>query len=172
MKVVVVLVLVVDVDVDVVVFVGVDVVDVVVSHPEHVLSHCATTETDAHKPSWDKRSHFSMANRLTLPVHLCGVDVEDVVVEVLVDVLVLVDVDVLVEVEVDVDVVVPHAPSLSASFSGSTGQGSSLPQMSSLSTSFSGSAAHSSKHSDLHEQGQTLHIECAMHLPSSAPPSR
>ena len=164
-KVDVVLVLVVDVGVDVVMVVVVDVVDVVVSQPEQVLSHCAITETDEHKPSCTKRSHFPTANRLTLPVHLCSVDVEDVVVEVLVDVLVLVDVDVLVEVEVVVDVVTPHAPSLSASFSGSTGQGSSFPHMPSLSTSFSGSTAHSSKHSCSHVHGHTLHIECSMHFP-------
>ena len=124
---------------------------------------------------------------LTLPTHLCSIDVVEVFVDVLdvdvvivvlvddevdvlVELLVDVDVDVDVDVEVLVDVLVPHAPSLSASFSGSTGQGSSLPQIPSLSTSFSGSAAHSSKHSYLHAQGQTLHIESKMHLPSFAPP--
>ena len=132
---------------------------------------------------------------LTLPTHLCSIDVVEVFVDVLdvdvvivvlvddevdvlvddevdvlVELLVDVDVDVDVDVEVLVDVLVPHAPSLSASFSGSTGQGSSLPQIPSLSTSFSGSAAHSSKHSYLHAQGHTLHIECFIHIPTFSPP--
>ena len=96
------------------------------------------------------------------------VDDVDVDVEVLVDDEVLV----LVLVLVDVDVVVPHNPSLSASSSACAGQGSSFPQIPSLSTSFSTSATHLSKHSALHAHGHTLHIECAMHSPSLAPPSR
>ena len=180
-RVVVVVVIVDEVDVDVDVLVDVDVDVVVVSQLAQVLSHWLLTNASEHKPPANKRSQVDKGKTLALPAHLCNVDVVEVLVEVLVlldvdvevDVLVelLVDVDVDVDVEVDVDVVVPHAPSLSASFSGSTGQGSSLPQIPSLSTSFSGSAAHVSKHSDSHAQGHIWHMECAMHLPSLLPPS-
>ena len=133
-----VLVLVVDVCVDVDVLLVVDVVVVVVSQPAHVLAHCFATKSDVHKPKFNKRSHLARAKVFTLLVHLCSVDVVEVDVEVLLDVLVEVDVDVLVlvdddvdvlvevlvdvdvevDVDVDVDVVMPHIPSLSASFSG------------------------------------------------------
>ena len=179
-----------DVDVDVLVDVDVDVVLVVVSHSAQVLAHCFTTTSDVHNFAAKKRSHVSRGEMFTLPTHLCSVDVVEVLVDVLVYVLVDVDVevdvlvedevDVLVEllvyvavevdVEVEVDVVVPHVPSLSASLSGCRGQESSLPQRPSLSISFSGSISHISKHSSSHVQGHTWHIECAMHLPSLAPP--
>ena len=95
-----------------------------------------------------------------------------VTVNVDVDVLVKDDVDVVLEVDVDVDVdvAVPHIPSLSASFSGSKGQGSSLPQIPSLSISFSGSKSHVSKHSVSHAQGHKSHTEWATHLLALAPP--
>ena len=174
-----------DVDVDMLVDVDVDVVLVVVSHSAQVLAHCFTTTSDVHNFAAKKRSHVSRGEMFTLPTHLCSVDVVEVLVDVLdVDVVLVVlvedEVDVLVEllvyvavevdVEVEVDVVVPHVPSLSASLSGCRGQESSLPQRPSLSISFSGSISHISKHSSSHVQGHTWHIECAMHLPSLAPP--
>ena len=71
----------------------VDVVDVVVSHPLHVLAHC--TEKDPHKPSANNSWHCANGNMFVLPTHTCGVEV------VLVDVLVVVvDVDVLNVVDV------------------------------------------------------------------------
>ena len=116
----------------------VEVVLVVVSHPVQVLTHCFATKGSEHKPKLTKRSHLAWGKTLNTLAHLCNVDVVvvdvevllDVLVEVVVDVLVLVDddvdvlvevlvdVDVEVDVDVDVDVVMPHIPSLSASFSG------------------------------------------------------
>ena len=180
----------VDVDVEEDVLVDVEVDVVVVSHPVQVLSHCFATTISPHNPTERRSSHLACDNIFTLLAHLCKVDVVVVEVEVEVDVLVevdvdvevlvdddvdvlvevLVDVDVEVDVDVDVDVVVPHTPSLSASLSACKGQESSFPQIPSLSTSFSGSKSHLSKHSDLHVQGHTLHAECAIHLPSLAPP--
>ena len=178
--------LVVEVDVDVELLVDVDVVLVVVSHPLQVLAHCFATKSEAHNFAANRRSHCDKGKMLTFFAHLCSVDVDVDVLVVVVDVLVdvdvdvevleeddvdellevLVDVDVELDVDVDVDVVVPHIPSLSASFPGSDGQESSLPQMPSLSASFSGSASHLSKHSASHVHGHTLHIEWATHLPS------
>ena len=150
----------VDVEVVMVLVVTVDVDVVVVSHPVHVLEHCSATKGSRQRFKLANRSHLIRGNKFILPTHLCSVDV----------VVVNVDVEVEVLVDVDVDVVVPHVPSLSASFSGCTGQGSSFPHMPSLSTSFSGSAAHVSKHSDSHAQEHVWHIECARHLPLLAPP--
>ena len=75
--------LVVDVDVDVDVLVDVDVVLVVVSHPVQVLSHCFLIDSDEHNPAAKRRSHWVNGNEFTLFAHLCSVEVEVVVVELL-----------------------------------------------------------------------------------------
>ena len=70
----------------------VDVVDVVVSHPLHVLAHCS--EKDPHKSSANNSWHCANGNVFALPTHMCGVEV------VLVDVLVVNVVVVVVVVDV------------------------------------------------------------------------
>ena len=55
-----------EVEVDVDVLVDVDVVDVVVSQPAQVLSHCFATESDVHKFAANKRSHLASGKILTL----------------------------------------------------------------------------------------------------------
>ena len=86
----------------------VDVVDVVVSHPLHVLAHC--TKKDPHKSSANNSWHCPNGNVFVLPTHMCGVEVVLVLVDVLVVVVVdvdAVDVDDVVEVDdEDVDEVV------------------------------------------------------------------
>ena len=80
----------------------VDVEVVVVSHPVQVLSHCRAIETDEHRPAANRRSHLARGKAFTLLAHLCGVEVVEVIVEVVVLVDVKVDVELLVDEDVDV----------------------------------------------------------------------